>query len=121
MDVAAFDRAGAGVFVEAVILGVKIEQGGVFAAALRHGQGGENGAPGRGLRRISSVDLVGKLGLGHGVMDRYAGGGQGAFQLMVLGKPAFGVCGCARGQGGMGDGVRIDPMIVRGRAEQDVL
>ena len=121
MDVAALQGASCGVAVETVILGVKVEQRGVFAAALRHGEAGKDRSPGRGLGGVPGVDLVGQLGLGHGVVDGDAGGGKGAFKLVVLVEAAFRVGGGAGGEGGVGDGVGVDPLVVVRRAEEHVL
>ena len=57
----------------------------------------------------------------HRMMDGDPGGDQGAFQLVVLGEAAPGIGGRAGRQSGVGDGVGVDPVVMRGRAEQDVL
>lgn len=120
VDVAAFQCADGAVFVEAVILGVEIEQGGIFTAALGHGEAGEDRAPGRGLGGVPCINLIRQMRFRHRMVQGDAGGDQGRLQLVILREAAFGVWRGAGGQCGVGDGVGVYPVVVVRRAEQNV-
>ena len=71
-------------YLENPLSRVEIQQRGVFAAALRHRELGEDRPPGRGLRGIARVDLIGQMRFRRGVVQRDAGLGQRRLQLPVL-------------------------------------